>query len=186
MASNRIGRINEEIQRELSTLCLLYTSEYIAAALSPADVVSVDVHEEGKSCRVVVPDDQLSLAIGKEGQNARLAAKLTGWKIDIKPESAPADEDVEDDVILEDEVETEEMCIRDSLYHDACRERHFVRQVDRQQRHHYLPQQRRQRGGAHFRRVRHGCEGAGLSRPEGTLLPGLVYPGGPVRRAVRL
>ena len=83
---------------------------YIAAALSPADVVSVDVHEEGKSCRVVVPDDQLSLAIGKEGQNARLAAKLTGWTIDIKPESAPADEDVEDEdeVILEDEGETEE------------------------------------------------------------------------------
>ena len=44
---------------------------------------------EGKSCRVVVPDDQLSLAIGKEGQNARLAAKLTGYKIDIKPASAP-------------------------------------------------------------------------------------------------
>ena len=43
--------------------------------------------EDGKSCRVIVPDAQLSLAIGKEGQNARLAAKLTGWKIDIKPES---------------------------------------------------------------------------------------------------
>ena len=83
---------------------------YIAAALSPADVISVDIHEEGKTCRVVVPDDQLSLAIGKEGQNARLAAKLTGWKIDIKPASAPADEEVEDeeDVILEDEAETEE------------------------------------------------------------------------------
>ena len=61
--------------------------EYIAAALSPAEVVSVTVLEEGKSCRVVVPDNQLSLAIGKEGQNARLAAKLTGYKIDIKPES---------------------------------------------------------------------------------------------------
>ena len=79
-------------------------AQYIAAALSPADVVSVDIHEEGKSCRVVVPDDQLSLAIGKEGQNARLAAKLTGWKIDIKPASAPADEapEDEDDVILDD------------------------------------------------------------------------------------
>ena len=44
---------------------------------------------DGKSCRVVAPDDQLSLAIGKEGQNARLAAKLTGYKIDIKPASAP-------------------------------------------------------------------------------------------------
>ena len=72
-------------------------AEYIAAALSPADVISVTVLEEGKSCRVIVPDDQLSLAIGKEGQNARLAAKLTGWKIDIKPESAPDQEPVEDE-----------------------------------------------------------------------------------------
>ena len=61
--------------------------EYIAAALSPADVISVTMDEEGKSCRVLVPDNQLSLAIGKEGQNARLAAKLTGFKIDIKPEN---------------------------------------------------------------------------------------------------
>ena len=61
--------------------------EYIAASLAPAEVVSVTMHEDGKSCRVIVPDSQLSLAIGKEGQNARLAAKLTGYKIDIKPES---------------------------------------------------------------------------------------------------
>ena len=61
--------------------------EYIAAALSPSEVVSVTMQEDGKSCQVVVPDAQLSLAIGKEGQNARLAAKLTGYKIDIKPES---------------------------------------------------------------------------------------------------
>jgi len=61
--------------------------EYIAAALSPSEVVSVTMMEDGKSCRVIVPDSQLSLAIGKEGQNARLAAKLTGFKIDIKPES---------------------------------------------------------------------------------------------------
>lgn len=61
--------------------------EYIAAALSPSEVVSVTMQEDGKSCRVIVPDTQLSLAIGKEGQNARLAAKLTGYKIDIKPES---------------------------------------------------------------------------------------------------
>ena len=63
--------------------------EYVAAALAPADVISVVELEEGKSCRVVVPDDQLSLAIGKEGQNARLAARLTGYKIDIRPASAP-------------------------------------------------------------------------------------------------
>ena len=61
--------------------------EYIAAALSPSEVVSVTMMEDGKSCRVIVPDSQLSLAIGKEGQNARRAAKLTGFKIDIKPES---------------------------------------------------------------------------------------------------
>ena len=62
--------------------------QYIASALSPAEVLSVEVLEEGRSCRVIVPDSQLSLAIGKEGQNARLAARLTGYKIDIKPESA--------------------------------------------------------------------------------------------------
>ncbi|MCR5088367.1 MAG: transcription termination factor NusA [Oscillospiraceae bacterium] len=61
--------------------------QYIAAALSPSEVVRVSMYEDGKSCQVVVPDSQLSLAIGKEGQNARLAAKLTGFKIDIKPES---------------------------------------------------------------------------------------------------
>jgi len=61
--------------------------EYVAAALAPAEVTSVTKLMDGKSCRVLVPDSQLSLAIGKEGQNARLAAKLTGYKIDIKPES---------------------------------------------------------------------------------------------------
>ena len=105
----RVNNIVEELRGE--KVDIVKWSEdpavYIAAALSPADVISVDIHEEGKTCRVVVPDDQLSLAIGKEGQNARLAAKLTGWKIDIKPASAPADEEVEDeeDVILEDEAE---------------------------------------------------------------------------------
>ncbi len=61
--------------------------DYISSSLSPAKVIRVDVCEEQKSAKVVVPDYQLSLAIGKEGQNARLAAKLTGWKIDIKSES---------------------------------------------------------------------------------------------------
>ena len=61
-------------------------SEFISAALSPSDVVSCEVNEDEHSARVVVPAGQLSLAIGKEGQNARLAAKLTGWKIDIKSE----------------------------------------------------------------------------------------------------
>lgn len=62
-------------------------SQFIANALSPAKVLSVERDEETKTARVIVPDHQLSLAIGKEGQNARLAAKLTGWKIDIKSQS---------------------------------------------------------------------------------------------------
>lgn len=61
-------------------------AQYVANALSPAKVLETNVNEEEKICRVVVPNNQLSLAIGKEGQNARLAAKLTGWKIDIKSE----------------------------------------------------------------------------------------------------
>ncbi|MEF9951229.1 MAG: transcription termination factor NusA [Clostridium sp.] len=66
-------------------------AEFIANALSPSKVVSVSVNEEEKSAKVIVPDYQLSLAIGKEGQNARLSAKLTGWKIDIKSESQAAE-----------------------------------------------------------------------------------------------
>ena len=60
---------------------------YIASALLPAQVMAVDIKEEEKFAQVIVPDDQLSLAIGKSGQNARLAARLTNWKIDIKSES---------------------------------------------------------------------------------------------------
>ena len=61
--------------------------EFIANALRPAKVVMVQINEDEKAAKVIVPDYQLSLAIGKEGQNARLAAKLTGWKIDIKSQS---------------------------------------------------------------------------------------------------
>ena len=70
-------------------------AQFIAAALAPSDVVDVMMAEEGKACRVIVPDDQLSLAIGKEGQNARLAARLTGYKIDIKPESYQGEDEDE-------------------------------------------------------------------------------------------
>ncbi|MDI6709359.1 MAG: transcription termination factor NusA [Thermoanaerobacterales bacterium] len=66
-------------------------SKFVAASLSPAKVVAVEIWEDEKIARVIVPDYQLSLAIGKEGQNARLAAKLTGWKIDIKSESQMAE-----------------------------------------------------------------------------------------------
>ena len=64
--------------------------EFIASALSPAEVVSVEINEDEKSSKVIVPDNKLSLAIGKEGMNVRLAARLTGWKIDVKSESAAA------------------------------------------------------------------------------------------------
>jgi N utilization substance protein A len=67
--------------------------EYVANALSPSKVVEVRVYEDQKMARVIVPDYQLSLAIGIKGQNARLAAKLTGWKIDIKSESQAAEEE---------------------------------------------------------------------------------------------
>ncbi|NLB91475.1 MAG: transcription termination/antitermination protein NusA, partial [Clostridiales bacterium] len=66
-------------------------AEFVANALNPAQVLSVFVAEGEKACRVIVPDNQLSLAIGKEGQNARLAARLTGWKIDIKSQSQAAE-----------------------------------------------------------------------------------------------
>ena len=60
---------------------------FVAGALSPAKVTRVEIDEETKTALVIVPDNQLSLAIGREGQNARLAAKLTGWRIDIKSET---------------------------------------------------------------------------------------------------
>ena len=85
----RVNNIVEELRGEKIDI-VKYSedpAQYIAAALAPADVVDVWMADEGKACRVIVPDDQLSLAIGKEGQNARLAARLVGYKIDIKPES---------------------------------------------------------------------------------------------------
>ena len=86
----RVNNIVEELRGEKIDI-IKYSddpAEYIAAALAPADVGEVRMAEDGsKACRVIVPDDQLSLAIGKEGQNARLAARLVGYKIDIKPKS---------------------------------------------------------------------------------------------------
>ncbi|HEY8420248.1 MAG TPA: transcription termination factor NusA [Thermoclostridium sp.] len=86
---SRIRAIVEELRGEMIDVIKWSSNpeEYIASSLSPAKVIRVDVDEENKVARVIVPDFQLSLAIGKEGQNARLAAKLTGWKIDIKSES---------------------------------------------------------------------------------------------------
>ena len=88
----RVNAIVEELRGEKIDI-IKYSedpAEFIAA-LAPADVLEVRLAPEGKACRVIVPDDQLSLAIGKEGQNARLAARLTGYKIDIKPASHSED-----------------------------------------------------------------------------------------------
>ena len=86
----RVGAVVDELCGEKIDIVVWSEDpcEYVKAALSPADVISVEMDPSNpKACRVIVPDDQLSLAIGKEGQNARLAARLTGLKIDIKPAS---------------------------------------------------------------------------------------------------
>ena len=108
----RVNTIVEELKGEKMDI-IKYSddpAEYIAAALSPADVVSVEPLPDGKSCSVVVPDDQLSLAIGKEGQNARLSAKLTGWRIDIKSETQARETNfLAEDPVEETEDAAEEM-----------------------------------------------------------------------------
>ncbi|MGI6085658.1 MAG: transcription termination factor NusA [Acetivibrionales bacterium] len=119
----RIRAIVDELKGEMIDVIKWSsnTEEYIAASLSPAKVLQVDLDEENKVARVVVPDFQLSLAIGKEGQNARLAAKLTGWKIDIKSESQLRDHiesqlfssntlfsSDDEDTVEEDIIETED------------------------------------------------------------------------------
>lgn len=94
----RVNNISNELAGEKIDLIPFSAdiSKYIAAALAPAKVLSVTAEREGRHSKVIVPDDQLSLAIGNKGQNVRLAAKLTGWRIDIKPES-------EADIVSEDE-----------------------------------------------------------------------------------
>ncbi len=86
---DRVGAVVRELNGEKIDIVVWSEDpcEYVRTALSPADVLSVTLVPGQKACRVIVPDDQLSLAIGKEGQNARLAARLTGYKIDIKPAS---------------------------------------------------------------------------------------------------
>lgn len=87
---SRVSNIVKELNGEKIDI-IKYSedkAEFISEALSPSDVISVEIlDEEEKTCRVIVPDSQLSLAIGNKGQNAKLAAKLTGFKIDIRPES---------------------------------------------------------------------------------------------------
>ncbi len=85
----RVGAVVDELCGEKIDIVVWSEDpcQYVRSALSPADVISVTLVPGQKACKVLVPDDQLSLAIGKEGQNARLAARLTGYKIDIKPAS---------------------------------------------------------------------------------------------------
>lgn len=96
----RVNKIVEELGGEKIDI-VEYSDDpeaFISEALSPAKVLKVEIlDEEQKSCRATVPDSQLSLAIGNKGQNVRLAAKLTGWKIDIRPESGFFGEDTEDE-----------------------------------------------------------------------------------------
>jgi len=89
---NRVDKVVTELKNEKIDIIKWSPdpAEFIANALNPAHVLSVFVADNEKACRVVVPDNQLSLAIGKEGQNARLAAKLTGWRIDIKSQTQAA------------------------------------------------------------------------------------------------
>ena len=89
---SRVGAVVEELRGEKMDIIAWSENpeKFVSAALAPAEVYSAVMLEDGRSCRVVVPDNQLSLAIGKEGKNARLAAKLTGCKIDIKPFSEMA------------------------------------------------------------------------------------------------
>ena len=101
----RVGAVVEELGGEKIDIVVWSEDpcEYVRSALSPADVISVSLIPGQKACRVIVPDDQLSLAIGKEGQNARLAARLTGYKIDIKPASQaePTQEHEEAETVAE-------------------------------------------------------------------------------------
>ena len=104
----RVERIVNELHNEKIDI-IEWDSDsavYIAKALSPAKVLMVYINEDEKAAKVIVPDNQLSLAIGKEGQNARLAAKLTGWKIDIKSQSQA--EQAMDEMYDEAEAEPEE------------------------------------------------------------------------------
>ena len=109
----RVGAVVEELHGEKIDIVVWSEDpcEYVRAALSPADVISVTLIPGQKACRCIVPDDQLSLAIGKEGQNARLAARLTGYKIDIKPASQaePEEEPAEEVAEVEGTEEAEEV-----------------------------------------------------------------------------
>lgn len=115
-----VGNKGSRVNSVVSELCgekidiIIWSAdpfEYIARALSPATVISVEIDELAKSAKIVVPDDKLSLAIGKNGQNARLAAKLTGWRVDVRCESAALEEEktgesLDTEIISLDEIDS--------------------------------------------------------------------------------
>jgi N utilization substance protein A len=111
---SRVNAVVDELNGEKVDIVIWneIPGKFIAAALSPAEVDRVEVDSEGMTATVIVPDNQLSLAIGKEGQNARLAARLTGYKIDIKSISQAEAEEAEEEEYeyeyVEEEVEEEE------------------------------------------------------------------------------
>lgn len=119
---SRVRMVVEELRNE--RVDVIQWSEdpavYVANALSPAVVSSVTIDEENNYATVIVPDDQLSLAIGKEGQNARLAARLTGWHIDIKSSSFAAQNISVEDLVEEDSL-SEDLCAYVSEEGVACR-----------------------------------------------------------------
>ncbi len=110
---SRVRKVVEELRNERVDV-IQWSDDpatYVANALSPAKVSHVNIDASNHYATVVVPDDQLSLAIGKEGQNARLAARLTGWHIDIKSTSFQGEPLVADNVLIDDEAEEEsEFC----------------------------------------------------------------------------
>lgn len=103
----RVNAIVSELNGEKIDIVLYNDDpvEFISAALSPATVLHVELNHNEKSCLAVVPDEKLSLAIGKNGQNVRLAARLTGWKIDVKAKSVVPSFDLNDDFAPNDNYE---------------------------------------------------------------------------------
>ena len=104
MRGSRVQSVVQELRGEKIDI-IPYTEDaakYVSSALSPAKVNRVFVDDENRTMTVIVPDDQLSLAIGKNGQNVRLAVKLTGWKIDVKNETMAAAKDEEGHKALEE------------------------------------------------------------------------------------
>ncbi|MDR2505363.1 MAG: transcription termination factor NusA [Oscillospiraceae bacterium] len=110
---SRVEKVVEELNGEKIDIIKWShdPAQFVANALSPARAISVYISETEKACRVIVPDNQLSLAIGKEGQNARLAARLTGWRIDIKSQSQA--EELLDEMLQEQAQEAEGQALAD-------------------------------------------------------------------------